>query len=142
MWLKNILGLLSSKRQNHSKDTWFLSEIKKEDPHAIYQLAIMYANGQGFRKDLTRAYQLIRQSANKGYAQAQLRLWSDYGFGRGLSKCFVLSYVWAQLAVNNGYHSAAEVAEVAKGKLDDKQLKLAQKLLLGPVESIPDKLLA
>ena len=68
------------------RDDWFLKELKREDPHALYQLAVMYANGQGFTKDPVRANQLIRQSANKGYSQAQLRLWSDYGFGRGLEK--------------------------------------------------------
>lgn len=140
MWLKNILQLLSSGRKSRTKDTWFLSEIKREDPHALYQLAIMYANGQGFRKDTERAYQLIRQSANKGYAQAQLRLWSDYGFGRGLSKCEVLSYVWAQLAVDNGYYSATEVAETAKAKLNQEQLLIAQRLLQGPVQAIPEQL--
>tara|TARA_Y100000589_G_scaffold68668_1_gene60370 strand:+ start:278 stop:700 length:423 start_codon:yes stop_codon:yes gene_type:complete len=136
MWNK-LVRLISSKKKPVERDDWFLKELQKEDPHALYQLAVMYANGQGYPKDIKRAYELIRQSANKGYAQAQLRLWSDYGYGRGLTKCFVLSYVWAQLAANNGLYSAIEVAAGAKSKLDGDQLIRAEQLLGGPIESIP-----
>mgnify|MGYP001100352992 CR=1 FL=1 len=137
---KKLSKLLSLKKKPIKRDDWFLQELKREDPHALYQLAVMYANGQGYPKDLERAYELIRQSANKGYAQAQLRLWSDYGFGRGLTRCSILSYVWAQLAVDNGLYSAIEVASGAKSKLSSDELIIAEKLLSGPIESIPVQL--
>ena len=140
MLFQKLLKLLSRKEKAIKRDDWFLQEIKREDPHALYQLAVMYANGQGYPKDPVRANQLIRESANKGYSHAQFRLWSDYGFGRGLDKCLVLSYVWAQLAVNHGLHSAIEVAEVAKSKLNSEQLVIAEELIRGPIESIPNQL--
>ena len=140
MLFQKLLKLVSRGKKVSDRDDWFLKELKREDPHALYQLAVMYANGQGFTKDPVRANQLIRQSANKGYSQAQLRLWSDYGFGRGLEKCLVLSYVWAQLAVNHGLYSAIEVAEGAKSKLNSEQLAVAEELINGPIESIPNQL--
>ena len=140
MLFQKLLKLVSRGEKVSDRDDWFLKELKREDPHALYQLAVMYANGQGFTKDPVRANQLIRQSANKGYSQAQLRLWSDYGFGRGLEKCVVLSYVWAQLAVNHGLYSAIEVAEGAKSKLNSEQLAVAEELINGPIESIPNQL--
>ena len=140
MLFQKLLKLVSRGKKVSDRDDWFLKELKREDPHALYQLAVMYANGQGFTKDPVRANQLIRQSANKGYSQAQLRLWSDYGFGRGLEKCVVLSYVWAQLAVNHGLYSAIEVAEGAKSKLNSEQLAVAEELINGPIESIPNQL--
>ena len=140
MLFQKLLKLVSRGDKVSDRDDWFLKELKREDPHALYQLAVMYANGQGFTKDPVRANQLIRQSANKGYSQAQLRLWSDYGFGRGLEKCVVLSYVWAQLAVNHGLYSAIEVAEGAKSKLNSEQLAVAEELINGPIESIPNQL--
>ena len=140
MLFQKLLKLVSRGKKVSDRDDWFLKELKREDPHALYQLAVMYANGQGFTKDPVRANQLIRQSANKGYSQAQLRLWSDYGFGRGLEKCAVLSYVWAQLAVNHGLYSAIEVAEGAKSKLNSEQLAIAEELINGPIESIPNQL--
>ena len=140
MLFQKLLKLVSRKERSPERDEWFLKELEREDPHALYQLAVMYANGQGYPKDAVRANQLIRQSANKGYSQAQLRLWSDYGFGRGIDKCLVLSYVWAQLAVNHGLYSAIEVAAGAKSKLNPEQVAVAEELINGPIESIPDQL--
>ena len=138
-WMKSIAKILDlpAKKRLPENESWFVNQLMKEDPHAIYQVGVMMLNGNGFAKDQTQAYQFIRKSANLNYAPAQFRLWSDYGFGRGLPKNKILSYVWCQLSVNNGNHQAIEIAKEAREKLSDAEREKADELLALNPERIP-----
>src|SRR5271170_1336562 len=56
----------------------------KGDAKAQYELARYYAKGMGVPKDDVKAAQYLRQSADQGYADAQVMFGSCYGRGQGV----------------------------------------------------------
>lgn len=54
------------------------------DPDAQYHLAVMYAEGQGVKKDLKRAAELLKLSADQGQTDARLMLGLFYVYGDGV----------------------------------------------------------
>lgn len=60
--------------------------IKKGDARAQYNLAMIYENGQGVKRNYKKAAQLYTLSANQGYSLAQEKLIVMYAEGRGVKK--------------------------------------------------------
>ena len=55
-----------------------LYELSPNDSALKYEVGIMYSNGQGVKKDHKKAYELIKNSSDKGNAKAQYELGTMY----------------------------------------------------------------
>lgn len=73
---------------------------------AQYQLAVLYRNGTGVKKDYTQSLYWFKQSARQGYARAQYSLATLYEQGHGTTRNLGTAKYWYQLAAKNGYKSA------------------------------------
>jgi TPR repeat protein len=71
-----------------------------------YNLAVMYANGQGIEKDAKEAIKWYRLAAEQGYSLAQFNLAIMYAKGQGIEKDYNEAVIWYRLAAKQGYNPA------------------------------------
>ena len=76
------------------------------DPVALYNLGLKYATGEGVQLDLARAIACYRESAENGYARAQVNLGCMYVTGQGTSKNSAEALKWFQNAAAQGMDKA------------------------------------
>ena len=69
---------------------------------AQYNLAVMYANGQGVPQDYAEAVRWFRLAAERGAANAQYALGLMYERGHGLSQDYILAHMWFDLSAAQG----------------------------------------
>ena len=69
---------------------------------AEYNLALMYANGQGVPQDDAEAIKWYRRAAGHGYAPAQLAIGVSYDEGRGLPQSHSKAMKWYRIAAQQG----------------------------------------
>ena len=105
--LKKGLSLLKTDPKAGAK----LVQKAAEQTHfrwAQYKLALLYADGTGVKKDPARAFELMQQTAQRGFVKAQWELaqWTEQGFGteKDEKKAFELTLKAAQ----NGSQPAQE----------------------------------
>ena len=76
---------LAIRTQDFAKAASILKPLaKKGDKQAQYQLAVLYRNGQGAKKDPDKAFLWMKRSANQGYKRAQYSLGTLYEAGVGV----------------------------------------------------------
>jgi TPR repeat protein len=63
---------------------WYQMAASKENTNVIYQLGLLYENGQGTTQDYKMAYQLYSKAIEKGHRDAIYRLGIAYHYGRGV----------------------------------------------------------
>lgn len=97
-------------------------------PYAQYYLGIMYANGQGVKKDLKTAARWLRSAAEQGIPQAQFRLGELYAAGNGVPRDYERAYVWFSIASHFGHKAAASAQGSAVSHLSAAELREAKKL--------------
>ena len=76
------------------------------DPGALFNLGLKYATGEGVQPDLARAIACYRESAENGYARAQVNLGCMYVTGQGTSKDSAEALKWFQKAAAQGMDRA------------------------------------
>ena len=73
---------------------------------AQYELAEMYENGWGLKKDLKKASELYLKAAKQGYAAAQFKMSVIYGEGKILPKDDKASMAWLKKSAALGLAAA------------------------------------
>jgi TPR repeat protein len=91
----------------------------KNDLSAIFNLAVLYDNGQGGPVDKARAADLYTRGANMGDSDAQGNLGVDYATGEGVAADKVQAYKWFSLAA----HGATEADRKAQASANLEHLK-------------------
>lgn len=71
---------------------------KKGDVDAQYNLAVMYANGQGVPKDTAEARKWLREPVMRGHAGAQFLLGLMFAHGLGVERDLVKAVSWYRKA--------------------------------------------
>jgi len=91
---------------------------KRGEVAAQFNLASVYALGQGLPKDEAKALYWCRKAAKQGYAQAQYNLGLMYGKGQGTSKKTAKAQKWFLKAAEQGLPEARAILDVqyASGK--------------------------
>lgn len=79
-----------------------LASVEQGDPIAQYNLSLLYAKGEVVRKDNTRAFILMRQSANQGITQSQNALAIMYMKGAGVEINYDKAYYWSSITTRKG----------------------------------------
>lgn len=79
---------------------------EKGNIDAQYNLAVMYANGQGVPKDYSEARNWLRKPIKQGHSGAQFFLGLMYANGQGLQKDHAEAVKWYRKAASQGYDDA------------------------------------
>ncbi len=102
---------------------------KVGNPHAEYNIGVMYDLGTGVEQDHAEAVIWYRKAANQGHDKAQFNLGFLYANGEGVTQELVLAYKWLELAAIQGHPEAAEQRDAVGKLLMPGQLAGARKLL-------------
>ncbi len=102
---------------------------KVGNPHAEYNIGVMYDLGTGVEQDRAAAVIWYRKAANQGRDKAQFNLGFLYANGDGVSQELVLAYKWLELAAIQGHPQAEEQSDAVGELLTPEQLAGARKLL-------------
>ncbi len=90
---------------------WLAAAAKLGHPHAAYDLALLYIEGQLFPQDFARAAELLRTAADAGSPDAQYALGTFYKEGRGVPKDMHEAVkLWAQAALADNTDAQVEYA--------------------------------
>ncbi len=81
-------------------------DAEKGLPKAQYNLAFMYYNGEGVKKDYKQAVNWFKKAAEQGYSNAQFGLASMYNSGRGVKKDYKQAVNWFKKAAEQGLQEA------------------------------------
>ena len=85
---------------------WFRLSAEQGYAKAQYNLALMYANGQGVSQDYKEAAKWFRLSAEQGNAKAQTSLGFMYASGQGVTQDYKESVKWHRLSAEQGNANA------------------------------------
>ena len=75
-------------------------------PAAQFNLAVMYRNGRGVRRDDAKAFKLYRRVAEQGDAAAQFNIGLMYDAGQGVRQDSVRALRWYRKAARQGIADA------------------------------------
>ncbi|MGD0961362.1 MAG: tetratricopeptide repeat protein [Methylomonas sp.] len=84
----------------------FDAPLKPIDAAELFRSAKKYDKGDGVEQDKARALSLYQQSAEKGYAEAQLLLGIIYDQGIGVAQDYSQALFWYRQAAEQGYAKA------------------------------------
>lgn len=90
-----------------------------------YRQAIKYATGDGVVQNKQKAIDLLKQSAEHGFNEAQFLLADAYYRGE-LNQDYRQAYVWFTVATHNGQARAAALRYEVAAYLSPAELKAAQ----------------
>jgi TPR repeat protein len=86
--LQYILGIFyitNKDRLNYNEAfKWFQMAASNKNTNAIYQLGLLYENGQGTIQDYSTAYRLYSRTKEKGHPESIYRLGIAYQYGLGV----------------------------------------------------------
>jgi hypothetical protein len=85
------------------------------EPLALYNLALLYASGQGVPRDPRKAFELTERAARKGLVSAQNNLGVMYLKGIGVNPDHDLAIRWLNVAAANGHPLAKRSLESLQG---------------------------
>ena len=93
--------------KNGSKKLFFAKRAaKKGNPKAQFDLAIMYATGNGVQKDERTAFNWFHKSARNGNVEAKYYMGLSFLQGRGVRKDAHLARYWFKQAAKAGHQKA------------------------------------
>src|SRR5437867_3927243 len=73
------------------------ASAEKGDAEAQYELGLLYANGTGVRRSLSKSANWTCKAAEQGHARAQYQLGWDYTTGEGIKTNLTEAAHWIRL---------------------------------------------
>lgn len=123
------ISLLFSLPTVHSQSSsyeFYKQLAEQGDVNSQYNLAEMYAYGEGIPEDDTEAVKWFLLAAEQGYIKAQFNLGVMLAKGEGVPQDYTAAYVWLSVASSQGHEMSATFkkrveaaltpAQIAKGK--------------------------
>ena len=103
------------------------------DADAQFELAGLYAEGDGVKQNLTEAVKWYHKAAEQGHDGAQYKLGLSYQNGKGVPKSDTNAYVWLNISAENGAPlngrgRAGELADVIRASLSVSQFEQTEKI--------------
>jgi TPR repeat protein len=93
-----------------------------------YIVALMYANGSGTSKDLTKALKWLNMAAVAGYGQAMTTLARWHHQGVLGEKNLIVAYIWFDLAGEHGQNNAHQLRDGAASQLSQSDIIKAKEI--------------
>jgi|GEM_PF-2726348 len=97
-------------------------------PNAQFNLAQMYARGDGVPQDFVKAAHWYRLVANQGFPEARFRLGVFFERGVGVPVDFLCAYMWHSLAATAGWQPAEAHLEALAPTMTTGRVLWAQKM--------------
>lgn len=96
-------------RQDLAKKLFFAKRAAKNgNPKAQFDLAMMYATGQGVQKNERIAFNLFHKAARNNYTEAKYYMGLSFLKGKGVKKQPELARYWFKLAAKQGHTKALQ----------------------------------
>ena len=108
-------------------DEW-IELAEENDAIAQSSLAIMYHLGQGVVQDDFKAFELLKLSAQQGYAPAQMSLGHMYEKGFGIELDQKRAFMWYAIS-SSADKSGKTMLELLKANMTEDQINLATSLV-------------
>lgn len=89
----------------------FLPAAEQGNLAAQYHLGLMYARGEGVRKDFAEAARWFGRAADGGHSHSQFILGHMYAKGDGVTVDRAQAHMWFTAAAANGWWKAREARE-------------------------------
>jgi len=119
---------LAKKKQLADAVSLFQQASEQGNRRAQYQMGLLYARGDGVKKDFGIARKWLRKAAMQGHPKAQFYLGQMYAFGDGGEQDNVKASMWFWLATTLGDRYAKDSLRVMTGKIAPHELIEAKKL--------------
>jgi TPR repeat protein len=84
----------------------FEKAVKQGDPSAMYELALLYAEGRGVAQSFEKTAELYAMAAEQGYARAMFNLGLLYEHGQGVAQSFETAAEFYTMAAEQGNDDA------------------------------------
>ena len=94
----------------------------------MYNLALMYDEGDGVIEDNEEAIRLYGKAAKLGHDLSQNNLGVLYSAGDGVKKNFILAYMWYLVSADSENDLAKENQKDLRSSLSRKQRKEAEQM--------------
>lgn len=106
--VEHAFGFMYHNSGNFSKASEYYEKAIKINnyPSSLNNLSILYGNGQGVSRDISKSVELLTASAKGGYVDAQFSLGKVYYMGQKVSTDYGMAYYWLQQAYHNGHARA------------------------------------
>jgi len=103
------------------------------DADTQYELAELYAEGDGVEQNWVEAVKWYRKAAEQGHDLAQFKVGLSYQNGKGVPQSDTEAYVWLNISAENGAPlngrgQAGELADEIRKNLSASQLKEAENI--------------
>jgi len=73
------------------------------DSESQFKLAILYAQGQGVKRDIRTSVNWLQSAADQGHLEAQYNLASAFQYGNGVKVDVETAFNWYLVSANNGF---------------------------------------
>lgn len=104
---------------------WIRFVAEQGDADALFNLAIMYYNGQGVPQDYVEAVKWFSKAAEQGVPEAQYNLGLMYFNGQGVPQDYVEAHFWSNLAAAQGYKEAIRNRDIMAKKMTPADISMA-----------------
>ena len=102
---------------------WFKKAADQELQDAQYMVGLAYYQGKGVKLSFSNAKKYFKQSAKKGFGEAQFMYSYMLQAGEAAEKPdSYKAFIWGSLAQKNGIKTAEDVVNTAKLFLDESQI--------------------
>ncbi len=96
---------------------WYGLAAEKGHPEAQFNLARLYAEGEGVKRDQEQAARWVSAAAGQGYTPALANFGERYAMGRGVAHDDKRAYFWLTLAFLHGDKSVEKLRSAEAAKL-------------------------
>jgi TPR repeat protein len=91
---------------------WLQKAAGQNNTQAMFDLGVMYLNGDGVETDLQRARELFTTVAQRKSPGAQIMLAQMYATGKGVQQDYVQAVAWLTVAIDQGRLKSTDAASV------------------------------
>jgi len=103
----NPFNTMNLNKQNISQKVKYAKEAAaKGNAQAQFDLALMYAKGEGVSKSERLAFNWFHKAARNNHVEAKFYMGLSFAQGRGVKKQEQLARYWFKLAVKSGHRQA------------------------------------
>jgi TPR repeat protein len=101
---------------------WLRRSARNGFAKAQAYLGLLYAEGNGVSKDMTKAREWSERAANQGHKEAQSMLAAYYAERAFTPDQLILAYKWARIAANSGDEQCRKMADELGRQMSPKQI--------------------
>jgi len=106
-----------TQQQVSQKFMYAQQAAQQGNARAQFDLGLMYAKGEGVRKDEKKAFSWFHKAARNNHVEAKFYMGLSFAQGRGVRKQAQLARYWFKLAVKAGHKQAIAYLATVENRL-------------------------